>query len=1177
MGRYATGRPGTKPLFSLRPTPSRRGLGSTIDHAARRGGSVAVPGVGSPAARRATVMIACPGCGFEAPDNSAFCSRCGTKLVAPQAIAEERKTVTTLFCDIVSFTAMSGCADPEDVDCLLGEYAARATEVIESHGGTVEKFIGDAVVGVFGVPVVHEDDPERAVMAALRILEALEGMTRPDGTPLQARCGVNTGEALVRLDVDPASGRGFLTGDAVNVAARLQAAAPPGGVAMGETTFRLAGRAFDCEAVAPVAAKGKSEPVAAWIATAVRARTGSLADRERLTPLVGREVELTFVRALFDKAVAAALPQFAVIVGEPGIGKSRLVAELLVDVDSRSDPVTWRQGHCLPYGEDVTFWALAEIVKAHAGILETDTREAVETKLEAVLPEGEDREWFRQRLRALLGLEAAKAEREENFTAWLRFLEEIAARGPTVLVLEDLHWAGEALLAFLEYFASHVTEVPLLLVATARPELFETHPSFAAVGRVNRVVLEPLTEQETETLVASLVEELAKDVRATIARHAEGNPFYAEESARLARDTLAGGGSEGSAVAATVQAVIAARLDTLAPELKATLADASVVGQVFWDGALAALGERSSREVEAAVRELVAKQLVHRVRSSSMAGEREFAFGHALARDVAYGELPRAVRAHKHAAVAAWTESKAGDRADDVAELLAHHYATALELARAAGEVKLAESMVESAVRYLALAGDRAWQTDAAAAERHFARALEAAGRDAPERPGLLVQWGKAVTQRGRPAEALPALEEAIVGLRAAGEVRAAALAQVALADVQPEDQERRWYQMEADAVALLEAQGPSPELLSALNHWVGAMWGNADLQANLEVAERAIAVAAALGAPPDPRAICFRGCARCDLGDAGGVDDLREALEMVRVSTTGEQAGDVFWAAGCEIYMFEGYRTGLEIVREGLDYAQRRGDVRNALSLRAAVVWCSEPLGEWDAALGDALALEPLLEARSYSWLLSVTQMTHLLMLVRLGRATEAGRLGSRVADVAHNDTGHTAAACATAAAAERSVVGDRLAALDLLRLAEIAYRRPGGFWWCDVLPLAVRTALAEGDRGLAERLAQCIELLQPLTRPALTAAKAIVAEARGQHKAAVAGFADAAAGWPEFEMPYEEAQALLGEGRCLVALGRAPDAAVPLAAAREIFARLGAEPALAETDELMQRVAST
>ncbi len=308
-------------------------------------------------------MLICPSCGAENPAAAKFCMECACALAAPAAIPEERKSVTTLFCDLVAFTAMSEAADPEDVDAVLRRYHAAARKVIESHGGTVEKFIGDALVGVFGVPAVHEDDPERAVRAGLRIVEALEGMTRPDGSPLQVRVGVNTGEALVRLDVTPGSGEGFLTGDAVNTAARLQAAAPPGGVAAGQATHDLTVHAIVYEALAPVAAKGKTEPVAAWLARAPLSRSGAVVDRAGLTPLVGREVELVYLRALFDKAASTASPQFALVVGEPGIGKSRLVSEMLAHVDARPEMVTWRQGRCLPYGEGVTFWALARSSK----------------------------------------------------------------------------------------------------------------------------------------------------------------------------------------------------------------------------------------------------------------------------------------------------------------------------------------------------------------------------------------------------------------------------------------------------------------------------------------------------------------------------------------------------------------------------------------------------------------------------------------------------------------------------------------------------------------------------------------------------------------------------------------------------------------------------------------------
>jgi class 3 adenylate cyclase len=399
--------------------------------------------------------------------------------VGPASAREERKVVTSLFCDIVGFTALSEAADPEDVDCLLGNYAVRARAAIESHGGTVEKFIGDAVVGIFGVPVVHEDDPERAVRAGLRLVQTVEGMERLDGTPLQVRVGVNTGEALVRLDVDPLSGSGFLSGDAVNVAARLQAAAPPGGVAVGATTRDLTAKTIDYKELKPIAAKGKCAPVAAFLAGAPRSRLGIETAREHLTPLIDRTAELAYLTALYEKTAASSSPEVALIVGEPGIGKSRLVAELFARVDASPELVTWRQGRCLSYGEGVTFWALGEIVKAQAGILETDDAATAEAKLERIVPEGRDREWLRNRLHPLVGLPAPQAGRDENFTAWLRFLEGLAASGLAVLVFEDLHWADEALLAFLEFFAGNVDDVPLLVIATARPQLFEKHPAFA--------------------------------------------------------------------------------------------------------------------------------------------------------------------------------------------------------------------------------------------------------------------------------------------------------------------------------------------------------------------------------------------------------------------------------------------------------------------------------------------------------------------------------------------------------------------------------------------------------------------------------------------------------------------------------------------------------------------------
>ena len=617
-------------------------------------------------------MIVCPGCAFEASDDSAFCSKCGAKLVTPLAMPEERKVVTTLFCDLVAFTALSESADHEDVDRLLGEYAARVSDVIESHGGTVEKFIGDAVVGVFGVPAVNEDDPERAVRAGLRLNEALEDMTRPDGSPLQVRVGVNTGEALVRLDVDPLSGRGFLTGDAVNTAARLQAAAPPGGVAVGALTMKLTARAIEYEELPAVVAKGKSDPVAAWLAKSPVSRMGIDVDRAQLTPLVGREVELGLLRALLEKAISSSTLQFAVLRGEPGIGKTSLVRELFAYVDGLPELVTWRQGRCLPYGDGVAFWALREIVKAHAGILESDPPDAARAKLDVVLPEGPERAWFRQRLLPLLGIEASSsAEREELFTAWRRFLEHIAEDGATVLVFEDLHLADDAMLDFLEHLADHAEGVPLIVVGTARPALYERRIDYAA-GLRNAVTvnLAPLSPAETARLVSALLETtvIPAELQQPILERAGGNPLYAEEFVRLLKDKdllvqkgLSWELREGAGVPfpGTVQALIAARLDTLEPDVKSMLADAAVVGKVFWAGAVAQMGERDLAVVTEAFRELARKELVRPARRSSIEGEAEHAFWHVLVRDVAYAQLPRTARAARHVAAAAWLESKA--------------------------------------------------------------------------------------------------------------------------------------------------------------------------------------------------------------------------------------------------------------------------------------------------------------------------------------------------------------------------------------------------------------------------------------------------------------------------------------------------------------------------------------
>jgi class 3 adenylate cyclase/tetratricopeptide (TPR) repeat protein len=1116
-------------------------------------------------------MIICPSCAIELPEGSRFCLSCGARLAAPATAVEERKVVTTLFCDLVGFTAMSEAADPEDVDAILRQYHAASRKVIESHGGTVEKFIGDAVVGVFGVPVVHEDDPERAVRAGLRLVQALDGLERPDGSPLQVRVGVNTGEALVRLDVDPLSGSGFLTGDAVNVAARLQAAAPPGGVVMGETTFDVTGRAFACEQLAPIAAKGKSEPVAAWLAKAPLARTGTPSDRERLTPLVGRDAELACITALFDKAVSSSSPQFALIVGEPGIGKSRLVAELFACVDDGPELVTWRQGRCLPYGEGVTFWALGEIVKAHAGILETDDSATAEAKLDAVVPDGPDRPWMANRLRALVGLEAPPAGRDENFAAWLRFVVHLALAEPLVLVLEDLHWADEGLLAFIEHLATHADAVPLVMIGTARAELFEQHPTFAAGStHLNRISLEALTREQTERLVNGLVggAEVLSQRIAHIAAHCEGNPFFAEESARLLTDRV-----QGTPVPASVQAVIAARLDALPRDHKAVFGDAAVVGGVFWNGVVAALGPRKPEDVDAALRDLVTKQLVRRVRESSMLGENEFAFAHALARDVAYGQLPRAVRARKHAAVGAWIEGKAGDRLEDSAEVLAHHYETALDLARAIGDVGLARSLVEPAVCNLALAGDRALPLDVAAAERQYARALELAGAESAQRPRLLVSWAQALKLSSRYREADDALEEAVAGLKAAGSFRAAAAAMMNLMMVRATLGDPGADELRLEAVALLEGDGPSPEMAAVLCGWgSGLLVVEAQHEAAIEVLGRAIAISEQLGLPQAAKALGMQAMARCDLGDPGGLDDYHRAFAAAEAQGLGPELCALYRNYASSISTFEGSQAALGAVRKGLAFARRRGLQAFVLELRANLCYVLVEAGAWDEALAGAAEDIPALEEAEDVWSLVEVRYAQALLFARRGEPEEAEPFLAWMLE-----KGREIGAlwllieCLVGAAAVQFGRGETGAALDLLDEWATMPRTGGSPGDVERVPEAMRMALAGGNSDLAANFVEGMAPRLPVEQNVLASGRALLAQHRGEHGEAAVGFADAARRWHGFGVPYEEGHALLGHGRCLVALGRAPEAAAPLAAAREIFARLGARPALAETEAVL------
>src|SRR6478735_436206 len=647
-------------------------------------------------------MVTCSSCGQENPDGFRLCGMCGASLTpAATPAREERKVVTILFTDLVGSTARAEGLDPEDVRATLSPYYARLRAELERHGGTVEKFIGDAVMAVFGAPVSHEDDPERAVRAALAIRDTV-------GDDLEIRTAVNTGEALVALGAIPAAGDAMVSGDVVNTAARLQSAAPVNGILVGEGTYRATSHVIDYREAPPVEAKGKAEPVQVWEAVGARSRFGSDVEQKLRTPLVGRERERSMLAGAFQHARKEQSAQLVTLVGVPGIGKSRLVAELFQITDADEDIISWRQGRSLPYGERASFWALGEIVKAHAGILESDDTATAEEKLVAMVETlGEDereRDWLARNARPLLGLEiAGQADRDEAFAAWRRLLEAAAEQRPLILVFEDLHWADDGLLDFVDHLADWATTVPLLIVATARPELLDRRPGWSG-GKRNAFTLAigALTDEETAQLLQRLLDRavLDADAQQAVLRRAEGNPLYAEEYARMLAEHDGGD----LQLPETVQGLIAARIDGLAPEDKALLQDASVIGKVFWPSALSGAEERILHGLER-------KEFVRRDRRSSIAGETQYAFLHALVRDVAYGQIPRAERAGKHRRAAEWLASLAGDRAEDHAEMLAHHYHEALTLSKAAGLDTSA--LREPARKAFAQAAERAYGLNA--------------------------------------------------------------------------------------------------------------------------------------------------------------------------------------------------------------------------------------------------------------------------------------------------------------------------------------------------------------------------------------------------------------------------------------------------------------------------------
>ncbi len=1123
----------------------------------------------------------CPVCGERNPEGARFCLRCGAPLIRSGRRGEERKVVTVVFCDLVGFTARSDRADPEDVRATLVPYHAAIKRSIELFGGTLDTFVGDGVVGVFGAPVSHEDDPERAIRVALRILDEIAASNeRVPERPLAVRIGIATGDAMVAVGPGPQKDE-RVTGDVVAAATHLQALAPVGGIAVDEATRR---NARDLFAFEPLPTDG---PVPTW-------RPVELArvvhERPR-TPFVGRAEESALLRAAYRRAVAEPSVQLVTITGGPGVGKSRLLLEFADLLETEAELTRWRQGRCLPYGDGVGFWPLSEMVKAEARILESDRADQARAKLERTLGtlsgDPSERDWMLARLAPLAGLgEIGSADRMESYTAWRRFFEGLSARHPLVMVFEDLHWADPALLGFIEHVVDWSIQLPILVLCAARPELYELWPGWGGGKRNSASIsLPPLSETETAMLLSGLLDRavLPAETQRVLLERSGGNPLYAEEFVQMLTDrgilersgpsTRLAADREIS-VPETIQAIIAARLDTLPHETKALLQDASLIGKVFWTGAVASVSGIGPDEVRRRLHEAAMLELIRPIRSSSMEGEEEYAFWHILVRDVASAQIPRSERVDKHRALAEWIESTAGERIADRGELLAYHYGQALELARATGVGGDRDELRDRAVRALVLAGARAAHLDAGSAERHFRRAADLLPEGHPDRPRILLHLADAEVSRGSFAASRRTFDLAISGLLAVDDMigvgEALALKTRALQRLGDMRDSETFL---GEAISILEQEPPGPELARAYSRMAGHWLMLGRFERCRDFAERGLELAQRFDLSDEAvRARQNLGAARCQLGDAEGLTDLWAALREGLELGIGVETAVTYANLATQLWLLEGPAIALQVWDSAVEFAEVRGFVTEAMWGKAGQIEVQSDLGRWDEVATIASEIEAWDREEGGGQLRTFAQFRRAAVLSNRGDLAGAVLLEEEfLPRVRILRRAEFLGPALTIGAALELRRGHEGMALDLVEEFLVATSEHLGFRQLYVAD-AVRVMVACGMTDRADGLIREEPPPRNLRcRLALETARAVVDEAQGRFAEAARAYASVAAAWRSYGSIPEQGLALLGEGRSRQASGEA-GATEPLRLARDGFRALGADPWIADVDAILE-----
>ena len=1037
-------------------------------------------------------MAICAQCGTDNPDIAKFCMACASPLAAdtpppePPRRHEERRPVTAVFVDIVGSTSRAEQLDPEDVLALLAPYYERLRHVLEQHGGSVEKFIGDAVVALFGAPIAHEDDPERAVRAGLAIIGAIDALNEEDPSrELRVRVGVTTGEAIVSLDARIGEGQGMAWGDVLNTAARLQSAAPVNGVLVDERTYRACRGAIEFENAEPITAKGKAEPVPVWVAVGVHE---SRVRRSAETSFVGRAAELGRLMMAWNRVIATDTPGFAIVVGEPGLGKSRLLHE----ISTRAEGADVRVGNCIPYGEGITYFPVVQIMRDAAGILVGDPIDVVSSKLDGFLDRLplDDLDQLRTIASTLSNLLGAPTTPRGSYATtdisqaelhWgiRRIFELLASQRPLLIVLEDLHWAEPTFIELVESLGD--LDGPVLVLASARPELGDTQPKLLVESGVRTVIaLDVLSADDSATLVSELVAKLEERglPRSAVERlveKANGNPLFLEETVHMLADAgdLDADALESLPVPQSLQALVSARLDGLPGNERRLAQHASVAGMTFWSGAAARLDDRTEPPDDL-LESLAGRTVLHEHDGSAVADEREWEFKHVVIRDVAYGRLTKSRRVGLHVRFADWI-TELPDGSEEFVEILAYHLEQACLVAREVGRSEVPPP-VDRAVVALSKAGEKAEHREGLReAHRFYSRALELTPDD--ELPTLLdlrLRRARALVGLGELRSAAEELES-VAG--ESGELGLDALrceALVTLGNVVAKQGQAAYAQtLLADAEELAHRLADRRLTIRASleSAWWEAFFGGggetpiAKLKASLELTEA------------DELTLQIEGLLRIGMTliNDSRLDDAEQAL--VRCAELAADLGSVRDAARANhmLGMIRYYRREVDVaeklLRQTQDWLDRTSDglfvIQNLRAL-ALVALARGDLADAEARLRAAYPLA--LENGGYL----AVEVTRLLTvtLILLDRLEDARQLAAiALADVPEEDVAAIATARrieAELAAADGDVDGMRAGYGAATRLLEELAA------WLDLGETLIEFAVslrAVGDHAAADR----------------------------------------------------------------------------------------------------------